>query len=432
MDLPLLEALEEHAATLREASHLYVGFSGGKDSHSMLHALAALAKRLALPPITAIHVNHSLHPDADVWEQHCCDVARDLDVEIKVEAVLVGSDASPEAQARSARYTAFERYMAKDSILLLAHHRDDQVETVLFRLIRGAGPAGLSGIPESRSLGEGIILRPFLGISRSEIEDYASAFSLKSIEDPSNVDTSVDRNFLRHQVLPLIAERWPGYRSGIVRTGRIMSAINGSSSDLWYECSLGALSLDVSDLGLEALHTQIRGKLAALSLKIPAHDALQEFCRQCVESRADKTPSLKVNSYALVYWRNRVQLISAVAADFEPEEVRVGDPIERPWGRLIWETSDTGLPSGSMVGLRSITSGEKVKFRGRPNRSLRDCMQEASIAPYWRASLPIVCSGGQVIAVPGIGCTDHEALFFNGNSEGLVPVWKPPKIRIGN
>ena len=432
MNLPLLEALKEHAATLRRASHLYVGFSGGKDSHSLLHALVALSQRSALPPITALHVNHGLHPDADLWEQHCRDVAQELNVEIKVDSVVVGSDASLEAQARSARYAAFERYMAKDAILLLAHHLDDQVETIIFRLIRGAGPAGLSGIPESRDLGTGKILRPLLGVSRSEIEDYASVLSLESIEDPSNEDTSLDRNFLRHQVLPLIAKRWPGYRSGIARTGRIMGAIDTTSSDHWYECSLGALSLDVNDLGLEALHTQIRGKLAALSLQAPAHDALQEFCRQCVESRADKTPSLKVNSYALVYWRNRVQLISAVAADVESEEVRVGDPIDRPWGRLTWEASDTGLAPDAVVGLRSITSGEKVKFLGRPHRSLRDCMQEASIAPYWRASVPIVCSGGQVIAVPGIGCTDHEALFFNGNSEGLVPVWKPPKIRIGN
>jgi len=432
MTLPLLEALEEHAATLRRASHLYVGFSGGKDSHSLLHALVALNKRSALPSITAIHVNHGLHPDAGLWEQHCCDVAQDLDVEIKVDSVVVGSDASLEAQARNARYDAFKRYMTKDAILLLAHHLDDQVETIMFRLIRGAGAAGLSGIPESRALGAGKILRPFLGISRSEIEDYSSALSLESIEDPSNLDTSLDRNFLRHQVLPLIAARWPGYRSGIARTGQIMGAIDKSFSDHWYECSLGALSLDVNDLGLEALHTQVRSKLTALRLQTPAYDALKEFCRQCIESRADKTPSLKMGAYGLFYWRDRVQLISTVTGDFEPEEVRVGDPIERPWGRLTWETSDTGLTPDSVVGLRSITPGERVKFRGRPNRSLRDCMQEASIAPYWRVSVPIVCSGGQVIAVPGIGCTDHGTPFFNGNSEGLVPVWKPPKIRIGN
>ncbi len=432
MSLPLLGALEEHAATLCRASHLYVGFSGGKDSHSLLHALAALKKCSALPHITAIHVNHGLHPDADSWEQYCCDVATDLGVEFKGESVAVGSDASLEAQARSARYDVFERYMAKDAILLLAHHLDDQVETVLFRLIRGAGPSGLRGIPESRPLGDGKILRPFLGLSRSQIEEYASAMSLESVEDPSNKDTSLDRNFLRHQVLPLIAERWPGYRSGIARTGQIMGAIDKASSDLWYECSLGALSLDVNGLELEAVHTQIRSKLTALRLNPPAHEALKEFCRQCIESRDDKTPSLKMDACRLVYWRDRVQLISVVAADFESEEVRVGEPIERPWGRLTWETSDIGLAPDSIVRLRSITSGEKVKFRGRPNRSLRDCMQEANIAPYWRASVPIVCSGGQVIAVPGVGCTDYDVSFFNGNSEGLVPVWKPPKIRIGN
>ena len=432
MNLPLLEALEEHAATLRSATHLYVGFSGGTDSHSLLHALAASSLRSKLPRITAIHVNHGLHPDADVWEQHCRDVAEDLDVEIKVESVEVASDASLEAQARAARYSVFERYMAKDSMLLLAHHLDDQVETVLFRLIRGAGPAGLSGIPQSRSLGAGSMLRPLLEISRSQIEEYASAFSLQSIEDPSNKDTTLDRNFLRHQVLPLIAERWPGYRAGIARTGEIMGAIDHSLSDRWYECSFGALSLDIDDLTSTVLHTQIRSKLVALSLQSPTHDALKEFCRQCVESGADKTPSLKMDSYSLVYWRETIQLISAASEAFEPEEVRVGEAIDRAWGRLTWEKSEKGLSPNVIVRLRPINSGEKVKFLGRPNRSLRECMQEAGIAPYWRTSVPIVCRGGEVVAVPGLGQTDHGQQFFNGNSEGLVPVWSAPKIRIGN
>ena len=432
MESPLLEALKEHATALRAASHLYVGFSGGKDSHCLLHALVTCAAGLGLPPITAIHVNHDLHPDAKSWEQHCCDVARELAVDIKLESVEVGSDASLEAQARNARYGVFERYMSEGSMLLLAHHLDDQVETVLFRLIRGAGPTGLGGIPKSRSLGGGVILRPLLGISRSQIDEYASACSLESIEDSSNDDTSLDRNFLRHQVLPLIAERWPGYRSGIARTGEIMASIDQSSSDRWYECSLGALSLDVDGFDVEGLHTQIHGKFVTLGLKPPTYHALKEFCRQCIESRADKSPSLPMDTHALVYWRERVQLIPSDSAVCKAEEVRVGEPIERAWGRLTWEKRDTGLAADSIVAVRSIAPGETVKFVGRPNRALRDCMQEAGLAPYWRASVPIVCSDGEVVAVPGLGCTDHGKEFFNGNSEGLVPVWKAPKIRIGN
>lgn len=432
MTAPVLEALEEHATALRAASHLYVGYSGGKDSHCLLHALVALAPRLALPSITAIHVNHGLHGDAKSWAQHCRDVSSALNVQLVIESVAVGTGASPEAQARNARYSVFERYLSRGSLLLLAHHLDDQVETVLFRLLRGAGPSGLRGIPPSRSMGEGQLLRPFLGLSRSQIEEYAATFSLESVEDPSNADTTLDRNFLRHRVLPLIEERWPGYRAAMARTGQIMAAIDESPSDLWYQCPLGALSLDADGPAVETLHTQIRNKLKVLGLESPAHDALKEFCRQCVESRSDKVPKLTMAPYALFYWRKRIQLVPVAGSLCEVEEVRVGESIDRPWGRLSWQRGDVGLAAGSTVSLRQVASGEKVKFPNRPNRALRDCMQEAGIAPYWRASVPIACSGGEVVAVPELGCTEHGAQFFNGNSEGLVPVWRAPKIRIGN
>ena len=432
MTSPLLEALTEHVAALQRATHLYVGFSGGTDSHSLLHALTTLSQREALPCITAIHVNHGLHPDADSWEQHCCHVARELGVEIIVERVVVSSKSSLEAQARNARYSVFEQYLSESALLLLAHHLDDQVETVLFRLIRGAGPSGLSGIPQSRSLGAGGLLRPLLNISRSAIEDYASVLSLESINDPSNEDRSLDRNFLRHQVLPLIAERWPGYRSGIARTGAIMASMDNGATDIWYECSRGALSVNIETLDSDTLHTVIRNKLRALDLSPPSHDALGEFCRQCFEARDDKVPTLTMESCTLVCWRDRIQLVSSSLAECEFEEVTVGETIDRAWGRLSWVRSDSGLSAGSLVTLRRVTSGEKIKFPDRPSRALRHYMQEAGIAPYWRASLPMVCVDGDLAVVPGLGCTDYGRHIFNGNSEGLVPVWRPPKIQIGN
>lgn len=432
MTSPLLEALTEHVAALRRATHLYVGFSGGTDSLCLLHALTTLAKRETLPGITAIHVNHGLHPDADSWEQHCCHVASELGVEIVVERVAVSSKASLEAQARNARYSAFEPYLSESALLLLAHHLDDQVETVLFRLVRGAGPIGLSGIPQSRSLGEGGLLRPLLNVSRSEIEDYASVLAMESINDPSNKDLSLDRNFLRHQVLPLIAERWPGYRSGIARTAAIMASIDNAIPDLWYECSMGALSVNIETLESDALHTVIRNKLKALDLRPPSHDALGEFCRQCFKARDDKVPTLTMGSCTLVCWRARIQLVSSSLAECELEEVTVGETIDRAWGRLSWVHSDSGLSAGSLVTLRRVTSGEKIKLPGRPSRALRHYMQEAGIAPYWRASLPMVCINGDLAVVPGLGCTDYGRHIFNGNSEGLVPVWIPPKIQIGN
>lgn len=432
MAAPLLYALEEHTAALCEADHIYVGFSGGKDSHSLLHALQDFGKHYALPPVTAIHVNHGLHPDASAWEEHCRSVASDLEIEIAVESVVVGSDASLEAQARNARYSVFERYLSKNTLLLLAHHLDDQVETLLFRLIRGAGPNGLSGMPQSRSLGAGKLLRPFLSVARSDIEHYASQFSLQSVNDPSNHDTSLDRNFLRHEVLPLIESRWPGYRQGFSRTGEIMTVIAEEAPDLWYQCSYGGLSLDLGDLCVESVHAAVHAKLSMLGFPLPSYDALKEFSRQSMSAGTDRTPSLSMNSYAVVCWRSRLQLIPVPLAPCELEEVTVGESISREWGTLNWVSQDHGLPVGAPVTLRQVEAGEKVRFVGRSRRPVRHCLQEAGIAPYWRSSIPMVCAEGTIMAVPGLGCTDQATRIFNKNSEALVPVWQAPKICIGN
>ena len=432
MGSPLLEALEEHSEALRAAEHIYVGFSGGADSHSLLHAVRRFAKQEALAEITAVHVNHGLQPDADIWETHCRQVAESLGVNCIIERLLVSAKSSQEEQARIARYQAFERNLAENTVLLLGHHLDDQIETVLFRLIRGAGPQGLRGIPNARALGPGKVLRPLLKVTRAEIEDYASEHGLSSIEDPSNNDIAFDRNFLRHQVLPLIEQRWPGYRSGIARTGEIMASIAVVPADLWYECPLGVLSLEIEALEPKLLHQAIRSKLLDVGLEPPAYAALQELCRQCLDAGVDAVPTLSTSAYSLVCWRGRLQLVPASISVCEPEEIIVGQAIEKDGGSLLWVADRNGLPVGSSVLIRSVEVGEAVKFSGRPSRPIRHFMQETSIAPYWRGSVPLVCFQGEVVAVPGLGCTQQGNQIFNDNSEGLVPVWKPPKIRIGN
>ena len=432
MSTPLLEALEEHAAVLRAATQVYVGFSGGTDSHCLLHALMTLSQNEPLPPVTAIHVNHGLHADADAWEMQCRKMAGELGVDIVIERVAVKSEPSVEAQARAVRYDIFQKYLTENTLLLLAHHLDDQVETVLFRLIRGAGSAGLSGIPKTRQVGAGSLLRPFLGIHRSEIEAYASELGLKSISDPSNDDLALDRNFLRHQVLPMIEARWPGYRSGISRTAQIMGSVDDASTDAWYQCPFGCPSLDVDFREAETLHAAVHAKLKAMGLDLPAFDALKELSRQCLNAGRDKTPTLYTDAYALSCWRGRLQILPATIAPCEPEETVVGRAISRAWGSLTWVVAKTGLPEGSQVSLRPIDEGERVRFPGRPSRPIRHGMQEKGIAPYWRASVPTVCVNADVMAVAGLGCTDQCAHIFNENSEGLVPIWTPPKIRIGN
>ncbi|MFC6670032.1 tRNA lysidine(34) synthetase TilS [Marinobacterium aestuariivivens] len=181
-----------------------IGFSGGLDSR----VLVELAARCLDPTrILLLHVNHHLQAEADSWAVRCRRTAAALGLGIRVLNVAPAS--ASEADAREARYRAFEGELQTGDCLLLGHHADDQAETLLLRLLRGAGVRGLKGMPRSRRLGAGRLLRPLLDIKRADLQSWARQQGLEWIEDPSNAGLDYDRNFLRHRVLPPLAERWP-------------------------------------------------------------------------------------------------------------------------------------------------------------------------------------------------------------------------------
>ncbi|EGH28298.1 tRNA(Ile)-lysidine synthetase, partial [Pseudomonas syringae pv. japonica str. M301072] len=207
-------------APWRNAPVWHVGFSGGLDSTVLLHLLAELASRETLPALNAIHVHHGLQTAADGWPEHCQQVCKTLGVAFESVRVQVEPAASLEQAARQARYSAFSERLVEGEVLLTGQHRDDQAETLLFRLLRGAGVRGLAAMPDQRVLGRGHLLRPLLDVSRKQLEDYAHRHGLNWIEDPSNDDQQFSRNFLRSQVVPLLTSRWPQAAASLARTAR--------------------------------------------------------------------------------------------------------------------------------------------------------------------------------------------------------------------
>ncbi|HJT96837.1 MAG TPA: tRNA lysidine(34) synthetase TilS, partial [Rhodanobacteraceae bacterium] len=175
-----------------------VGYSGGLDSTVLLHALAASSAARARS-LRALHVDHGLHADSAAWADHCRTFAATLAVPLDVVRVAVGTTRGQglEAAARNARYAAFEAALAPGELVALAHHRDDQTETVLLKLLRGAGPEGLAGMRALRPLGPGHLWRPLLDVPRDALRDYAQMHGLAFLDDPSNADTRHARNFLR-------------------------------------------------------------------------------------------------------------------------------------------------------------------------------------------------------------------------------------------
>jgi len=216
----ILEVLE----TLPAPGHYWLAYSGGMDSTALLSILATHRDRLQ-GGLVAVHVNHQLSANADQWEDHCRAYCRALN--IRHESVTINTRAgrkdSPEAWARELRYAALEKFMQEDDVLLTAHHKDDLAETVIQQLLRGSGPEGLSAMPETRRCGRGWLARPLLAYSRRQIEDYVKVQRLTWVEDESNIDQDIARNFIRNTVMPTLRKRWPSAADVLWRVSRLQA-----------------------------------------------------------------------------------------------------------------------------------------------------------------------------------------------------------------
>ena len=205
--------------------NIIVAFSGGGDSSALLHFCHELNQRKLLNRnLSAVHINHSLNKDSDQWEDHCKIFCQERDISFQSHVVNVDSKKSGlESAARNARYKIFQETLQLNDQLLMAHHADDVAETILFRLFRGTGLDGLQGPVKERPLGEGVILRPWLDYTKSELNQYLSANNIKFISDGTNFEDNQDRNFIRNEVLKMAASRWPNANRQIQQTASLVS-----------------------------------------------------------------------------------------------------------------------------------------------------------------------------------------------------------------
>ena len=215
-----VQSIESIFPLCHHADRLYLGFSGGVDSHVLLHLCASIASLNA--KLVAIYVHHGLQVEADFWAEHCQRTCEALGVAcqiVRVNAQPIQGQ-SPEEAARNARYDALKAFVQSNDVLLIAQHREDQLETVLLQLFRGSGLKGLSAMPACIPFGSGTLLRPLLDVSKQAINSYAIAHELSWIEDPSNLSSDYDRNFLRNEVLPLLKQRWPAVDKTVSRSAK--------------------------------------------------------------------------------------------------------------------------------------------------------------------------------------------------------------------
>ncbi len=280
-----------------------VGLSGGCDSVVLLHVLAVLCPRGNL---RAVHVHHGLSVNADRWAAFCTDYCRDLGIDLLVERVEVDrhSGLGLEAAAREARYRVFSG--SAGELLLLGHHQGDQAETLLFNLLRGAGVAGAAGIPVERRRQQIRILRPLLDVSRDEIETYARDHRLDWVDDESNRDTGLSRNFLRHRVLTVLGVRFPAAERNLAHAAGHFAEADVLLGELalidWRSAADGeALKLaKLRELSLPRLKNLLRYRLRQLGWQAPAAIRLEEFARQLQTAGADRHPALDLAEGSMI------------------------------------------------------------------------------------------------------------------------------------
>ena len=413
-----------------ESETWWVAYSGGVDSTVLLDAASRVLGDRAAESLAAVHVNHGLHPDADAWERHCRDKAARLGLRLEVRRVSVR--AAPggrglEAAARAARHAAFAEVVPAGAPILLAHHRDDQAETALLRILRGAGPAGMAAMrPEATVVGGLRLVRPLLAVPRSAILAYARERHLDWVEDPANLDSAHDRNHLRHRVLPAIAEHWPDAPATFAR---LASEANETAS------MLDALA--AADLA--AARGRAPGTLSAAAIAALAPPRAANALRAWLVSRHRILPPPR-------HWlRIVVEEVAEAGADRRPEAARGGAwvrryrgdlhtgrerapprlPASTPW-RL--DAGPLDLPHGRLTAVRVEGEGlavarlplpAEVRFRRggercRPHprgvtKPLKDLFQELGVPPWERGTWPLVFAGDRLAAAPGLFLCDPFA-----------------------
>jgi len=382
-----------------------VGFSGGVDSTALLHWLSHLSDRL---PILALHVNHQLDPDAHYWAEAAANFSASLGIDYRMVSVDVASGGSVEAAARAARYAAFEAVLGPGDLLILGHHADDQVETVVMNMLRGSERPGLQGMPSDRVVGQASLVRPFLKVERARLIAYAESHGLEWIEDPSNARVQHDRNFLRHDVLPTLDQRFLGWRrrikTALARDESFGQAVDEAvSRDL--EVCLDGLGLRVDRL-IKHSHARqrmiLRRFLGERCPQQPSGRAIDEFLDQLRSSKARGRAELLVGDWTLDSDRGWIFLVSQRDAPLWLPEQWQGERFRRSGRLLLCQHSVRGGLQKPISQYRMSAMHLGLKIQRGHHQDVRELLRAAGIPRWLRERLPVVMEGESVVMVPAV------------------------------
>lgn len=425
-DQILLAVREALGDALTAATHVQVGLSGGLDSVVLLHALVQLRNEIPFK-LSALHVHHGLSANADQWASFCQSLCASLNVNCVVARLSLPDAVGKgvERVAREARYDAFAQ--APGDILCLAHHQNDRAETLLLNLFRGAGPMGLAGMPQRRSLAAKRLLRPFLDLPRSTLEAWANAHHLCWVEDESNDSLAFRRNYVRHQVIPVIAEAFPGVVGVLARTSRQLAA-QAALLDRLAEfdgqaCrdSAGHLSVARLQALLEPVVRNIlRHAFFKAGLQIPAARRLEALSTQLMTAQIDSEVFVRMGEVGVHVWRDRIWLDNAM-------NQRTPATYRAKTGSVLWPDGQMVIEGASNVALAlevtSLGHGQRFQPKGRCRDNASELLRAKGIPPWVRPRLPVLRRDAALIWVAGLGWSEEIAADYV--DDDLKVHWQP-------
>lgn len=383
---------------------VWVGFSGGLDSTALLHALKIQAENNY--QLHAIHVHHGLQAKADEWALHCQTLCQQWQIPFQlVRATIENKQRNTEYKAREARFSAFQHSLAQGDCLALAHHQDDVAETLLMRLLRGSGTQALANMQEFSQRDQYTIWRPLLNCSRVSLEHYAQQNQLQWIEDDSNSDTRFDRNFIRHEILPRIEQRFPNATLGIAQSAKLLAIdaelLEKNIASKLFICS-NTKQLSVSKLltlapGMQA-HV-LRAWLKNAGKATPTARALAVFLDEIAEHQRDDNLCMAFADYRINIWMDNLYLLDNTTANNQPFETLHWNglqPLCLPRGGILsWQGN---APLNTLIKYRM--GGEKIQLHGRSIHHAVKKLLSHSVPPWQRDSLPFVYNEqGKLLAI---------------------------------
>ncbi|MFT7243256.1 MAG: tRNA(Ile)-lysidine synthase [Candidatus Azotimanducaceae bacterium] len=396
-DLSRLEAI---------SGRIIVAFSGGCDSYTLLHLLHTSLSH----SVEAIHVNHGLSAAADEWQIHCEAICDDLGLPLTSFRVDVKREGSLETNARSARYQVFEAELRSDDVLVMGHHRDDQVETILLNMVSGRAPLGIQGMPAERSLGRGRLVRPLLHVRREDLRQYGRDQGLDWIEDESNLDTRHDRNYLRQDVIPGLQARWPNFAATLInqwqRTDHHLAQLEVEAQTDFTALAIASDCIDFTsfaDLSEVRAVALLRYWLrSAAGARVPGAQTLFSAW-QVLTAKASGSPTFDMGQVCLQRFRNRIVLWEKTASP-ESEWVEIGGELTTFGCGVI--TADIVKGRGvsvpaAQLSFRIRQGGERLLVNGH-HRTLKNLFQESGYPPQVRDQIPLVYDREQLIGISGI------------------------------